>query len=120
MYYEYKIKKIDNIYDGDTITVTLDLGFNTYRTEKLRLYGINTPEIRGKEKKQGLISKKEVELILQKAIINNYEIIIRTIKDKQGKYGRYLAEILIKESEDKIVNLNKLLVEKGLAKEYMI
>ncbi len=53
-FYNYKVKKVVNVYDGDTITVDIDLGFNMVMcNQKLRLYGINTPEVRGEEREEG-------------------------------------------------------------------
>jgi len=99
------------VYDGDTITVDIDVGFHiTMKKEKVRLFRINTPEVRGVEKPQGIISRDWLrERILDK------EIILATVKDKKGKYGRWLADVFIDG-----VCVNDELVEKGLAeyKEY--
>tara|TARA_R110000796_G_scaffold248124_3_gene374574 strand:- start:172 stop:510 length:339 start_codon:yes stop_codon:yes gene_type:complete len=111
--YEYRANII-KIYDGDTVTAKIDLGFKVNFTENLRLLRINTPEIRGEEREQGLISRDRLrELIL------NEDVIIKTKKDKKGKYGRYLAEIYL-ETEDGLINVNDWLVIEGLAeyKEY--
>lgn len=106
--YLYKAKII-SVYDGDTCVAEIELGFDIIFKQKLRLYGINTPELRGEEREQGLISRDYVrELILNK------EVIIETQKDKTGKYGRYLATIYIDG-----INLNEKLVTEGYAKEYM-
>jgi micrococcal nuclease len=110
--YEYKVKEIIKVYDGDTITVVLDLGFGVYRKEVLRLYGIDTPELRGEEREQGLISR---DWLREKLDTDLDKIIIKTIKDGKGKYGRYLAEIYVDG-----VNINKQLIAEGLAKVYMI
>jgi micrococcal nuclease len=106
--YEYKAKVI-KVYDGDTITANVDLGFKISFTEKFRLVGINAPEIRGEERELGLISRDALRgLILDK------EIIICTYKDKKGKYGRYLGDIKI-EVDGEIIFVNDWLVEQGLA-----
>jgi len=107
--YVYKAH-VTKVYDGDTITVDIDLGFNIcVRGEKLRLLGINTPEVRGEEREQGLISRDWLrELILDK------DIIIKTERDKKGKYGRYLGTVFIEvDGEEK--NVNDWLVTEGLA-----
>ena len=110
---------VDSVYDGDTITVTLDLGLKIKIKEKLRLSRINTPEIRGDEREDGLVARDRLrELILGK------DIIVQTTKDKKGKYGRYIADIWLKSEElapypsDPWVNINDLLVEESLA-EYV-
>lgn len=111
--YEYKVKVI-SVYDGDTITAEVDLGFKINFTEKFRLARINTPEIRGEERPDGLISRDRLrELVLEK------EAYIKTYKDKKGKYGRYLADLYI-EVDGSLTCLNDLLVNEGLAeyKEY--
>jgi micrococcal nuclease len=104
-----------SVYDGDTCTVDIDLGLNTWiRNEKLRLYRINAPELRGNEKQKGLTAR---DFLRNK--IDQKEIMIHTFKDKKGKYGRYLADIWLKEM-DEWVNINDLMVSSGHAeyKEY--
>ena len=102
---------VTKIYDGDTITVDVDLGFHlSMKKQTFRLYRINTPEIRGIERGDGIISRDWLrERILGKTIL------LVTHKDKKGKYGRWLANIWIDG-----VCVNDELVEKGLAeyKEY--
>jgi micrococcal nuclease len=113
--YNYKAQVI-SVYDGDTCTVDIDLGLNTWvRGEKLRLHRINAPEMRGAEKVEGKKSRD----FLREQILDK-EITLQTIKDKKGKYGRYLAEIWIENEAREFVNVNDLLVEKGFAvyKEY--
>ena len=100
---------IKDVYDGDTVTAVVDLGFLHYQEMKLRLYGIDTPEIRGSERPQGLIVRDIVrEMILGK----NVEI--HSYKDKQGKFGRYLATIIVDG-----LDLNQWLVDNGHATIYI-
>jgi len=107
--YEYRAKVI-KVYDGDTITVELDLGFKIKKEEKIRLAGINTPEVRGEERESGLISRDRLrELIMDK------DIIIRTYKDKKGKYGRYIGDITYVDEGGEVYFVNDWLVEQGLA-----
>jgi micrococcal nuclease len=105
MEYRYKAK-VKSVYDADTITVDVDLGFYmTMRDQKMRLFGINAPEMRGPEKEQGTISRDYVrEAILDK------EIEIETIKDKKGKYGRWLCVVWLGDR-----NINQELIDKELA-----
>jgi micrococcal nuclease len=103
---------VSNVYDGDTIRAHIDLGFNTWIFDmKLRLYGIDTPEIRGEERPLGLLAKEFVE----ERIPVGTEIQVMTQKDATGKYGRYLATIFY----DGGRNLNEELIESGNAEEYM-
>lgn len=102
--YTYTAKCI-KVYDADTITCVTDLGFKIKMQQTLRLFGINAPEMRGREKKEGTISRD----YLRKRILNK-EVIIRTQKDKKGKYGRYLADVYINNK-----CINDELVSKNLA-----
>ncbi|WP_372846761.1 thermonuclease family protein [Pontiella sp.] len=107
--YHYKAR-VTAAYDGDTVTVEIDLGLKTaIKGEKLRLHRINAPEMRGDEKVAGKASRD----YLRSRILGK-EILLETIKDKQGKYGRYLAEIWLEEN-GAIVNINDELVAKGFA-----
>lgn len=107
--YQYKAKVI-SVYDGDTITAMVDLGFYHFQQMKFRLYGIDTPELRGEDREKGLVVRDIVrEMILDK------EVIINSYKDKQEKYGRYLANIVIDG-----LDLNQWLVQNGHAKPYML
>jgi len=108
--YTYKAK-IVNVYDGDTVTALLDLGIHTFVQVKIRLKGINTPEIRGYEREKGLTSKTRMEeLVLGK------QVIVKTFKDKQEKYGRWLGEIYL--IDDDIKSVNQMLIDEGLAHPY--
>ncbi|WP_211357882.1 MULTISPECIES: thermonuclease family protein [Bizionia] len=105
--YNYKAKIIA-VYDGDTETAVVDLGFLHFQQMKLRLYGIDTPEVRGAEKIEG----KKVRDILREMILDK-EVEIISYKDKQGKYGRYLATIILEG-----VDVNLWLVANGHATVY--
>ena len=105
--YCYKAKCV-SVYDGDTVTLDISLGFGVTMREKIRLLGINTPEVRGKEKLDGLISRDRL-----RELINGKDVIIATHKDKGGKYGRLLATIYLDG-----VDINQQLIDEGLAKPY--
>lgn len=80
--------RVVSVYDGDTITADLDLGLWTWRMgEKLRLYGIDTPEVRGPEATEG----KKVRDYVRAILPDGAECVIQTIRDRSGKYGRLLA-----------------------------
>ena len=106
MLYNYKAD-ITAVYDGDTVTVDFDLGFGIkMHQQKIRLYGINAPEMRGKEKVAGKASRDALrELILGK------EVTIQTFRDKKGKYGRWLGVISTTDG----IDVNKWLVDEGHA-----
>ena len=97
---------VEKVYDGDTITCTIDCGFGlSMKTQKIRLYGINTPELRGAEKKAGIMARDRL-----RSKILHQNVLIETFKDKKGKYGRYLATIFLDS-----VNINEWLVQNGYA-----
>jgi len=106
--YEYMCL-VRRVYDGDTITVDIDLGFGIVMSkQKIRLLKINAPEIRGKSRPAGLVSK----LALEDKILGK-NIIIKTKKDKKGKYGRWLGEIWFED-----MCINDWLISEGYAEKY--
>ena len=105
--YRYDKVICERVIDGDTIDVIIDLGFDIQKKERLRLYRVDTPEIRGKTKEEGLKAKDYVENeIRQESKVFSIETF------KKGKFGRMLANILIGQSKQ---CLNDKLVERGLA-----
>lgn len=114
--FEYKAKVI-RVIDGDTLEVDIDLGFKIIlRKEKLRLLEIDTPELRSSdanERKEAQVAKKFVQDVLPE----NGNIIVRTKKDKKGKYGRYLANVFFFDDNEKLICLNEMLIEQGYKNE---
>ena len=111
--FEYHAKVVA-VYDADTITVHIDLGFKAeLRGVKLRLFGIDAPEMRGPEKADGRIARDWLrERILDK------QVRIKSHDGKDfgvGKYGRWLAEVFPVDGENVDLSFNDLLVEEGLA-----
>lgn len=119
--YEYNAA-ITRIVDGDTVDVDVDLGFSVHHHSRVRLYGINAAESRTRdleEKKRGLAAKAR---LLELCPVNS-KVILRTLRDAHGKYGRILGELFIRdhghlEPIKALVNVNKKLVEEGHAVEY--
>jgi micrococcal nuclease len=105
--HDYKATVI-SIYDGDTITVSVDLGFHISQIMSVRLARINSPEIRGNSKELGQSSLA----FLQKTFIIGQQIMLKTYKDGREKYGRYLAEIFI---DDNPTSVNDQMVQAGYA-----
>lgn len=102
---------VRSVYDGDTCTVDIDLGLGAWiHGEKLRLYRINAPEVRGAERQAGIQSRDFL-----RGQIDGREILLQTVKDKKGKYGRYLAEIWLLSEAGDWINVNDLMVEQGYA-----
>lgn len=110
--YHYRARVI-SVYDGDTIRCDVDLGMRTWLLNKsVRLWGIDTPELRGDEREYGLVARDRVrQLILDK------EIVLETMRDATGKYGRLLG-IVHAELCGRWMNVNEKLLTEGLAKEY--
>jgi micrococcal nuclease len=103
---------LDRIVDGDTVDVYIDLGFDIHIKQRVRLYGINTPETRTRdleEKKRGFAAKAYLEEILPE------KFVIETVYDKKGKYGRVLG-ILWNDIDD--VNVNEKMIDEGHAERY--
>jgi len=112
--YEYKVKEVARVVDGDTVDLVLDLGFSLYKKERCRVAGIDTPESRTRDLREKAYGK-EATAFLEGVLKNAEELVVRTSKD--GKYGRMLGTILAKNG-DSIVNVNELMVEAGYAVAY--
>ena len=107
--YEYKAKIID-VYDGDTVTVDIDLGLGIWmRKQKIRLAGINAPEVSGEERSLGLKTRDWLRIRLK-----DQDVVIQTIKDRKGKFGRWLGVLFIDGK-----SINEEMLELGLVEEYM-
>lgn len=101
--YEYKFKT-HRVIDGDTVDGIIDLGFGVLLKERVRLAGINTPEVRlqssitdpkerAQEKARGLQAKSRLKELLKEGEKQPEGLYIQTFLDKKGKYGRVLGEI---------------------------
>ena len=110
--YEYGCT-VTRVVDGDTIDVILDLGFSVLHKCRVRLYGIDTPESRTRnkdEKARGKLAAK----FLEDSINNGKQVILRSkLKDSKGKYGRVLGEVIVDN-----ININELMVKRYLAVKY--
>lgn len=108
--YVYRAEVL-SVYDGDTITVALDLGLSIKVRAKCRLLGIDTPEIRTKsaaEKEAAYTARDRVrELILGKTVV------LHSVA-KPDKYGRLLVKVWAEDGSC----VNQLLIDEGLAREY--
>ena len=116
--YEYKCK-IVKIIDGDTVDVDIDLGFGVWlHKERVRLYGIDTPESRTRdleEKKYGLMAKELVQTLMP---VGSTQTLI-TEKDKSGKFGRILGKFKVHEPHlDRYVILNEFMIDNWYGVRY--
>ena len=114
--YEYRCK-IVKIIDGDTVDVDIDLGFGVWmHKERIRLYGIDTPESRTRdlnEKKYGLIAKGWIERFMP---VGSMQTLI-TQKDKSGKFGRILGKFRVNDGHYDII-LNDWMISNHHAVAY--
>lgn len=114
--YEYRVKKVLKIVDGDTIDVDIDLGFSISYTQRVRLAGIDTPESRTTDKAEKVLGL-EVKDRLKKAIDAATNVVIKTEKpDSSEKYGRILGWLYL---DDNKVSINQTLIDEGYAWGYM-
>ena len=114
--YEYRCKVV-KIIDGDTVDVDIDLGFGVWlKKERIRMYGIDTPESRTRdleEKKYGNAAKEFITGMLD----DGGGIVLKTRKDKEGKYGRILGE-LWRTTDFADKSINDYMIEKHHAVAY--
>ena len=114
--YEYRVKKVLKVVDGDTIDVDIDLGFDISYTQRVRLAGIDTPESRTTDKKEKALGL-EVKDRLKKAIDAATNVVIKTEKpDSSEKYGRILGWVFL---DDNKISINQTLIDEGYAWGYM-
>jgi len=110
--YEYSCK-ITRVVDGDTVDVILDLGFSILHKCRVRLYGIDTPESRTRNKDEK-IRGKLASAFLKNAIKKGKKVTLRSkLKDSKGKYGRVLGEIVVDE-----ININQSMIINHMAVRY--
>jgi micrococcal nuclease len=114
--YEYYVRKVENVVDGDTIDVLIDLGFDILFQSRVRLAGIDTPESRTKDLKEKALGLESKEY-LKKALKDAKSVIIKTEKmDSSEKYGRILGWVYI---NGDTVSLNDMMINDGYAWGYL-
>ena len=114
--YEY-MAEVTRVVDGDTLDVDVDLGMNVHVHERLRLRGVNAPEIFGVKKDSPEYERgMDAMHFLVKLIPPGTKVKVRTVKDRKGKYGRYVADVLVTDPDvGTVSNVADVLVEKGYA-----
>ena len=117
--YNFRVTEINKVVDGDTIDVTIDLGFDLYKKERVRIAGVDTPEKRTREleeKELGIDATNWMKENLEGAIDGDDELTIRTeLKGGVGKYGRLLGWLYVGDEE---ISLNELMIQEGYAWAY--
>ena len=117
--YNFRVTEINRVLDGDTIDVTIDLGFDLYKKERVRIAGVDTPEKRTRdleEKALGIDATNWLKEKLETTIAGDDELSIRTeLVGGVGKYGRLLGWLSV---GDTTVSLNEQMIQEGYAWEY--
>ena len=117
--YNFRVTEINRVVDGDTIDVTIDLGFELYKKERVRVAGVDTPEKRTRnleEKALGIDATNWLKKQLEDTINGDDELIIRTeLNGGVGKYGRLLGWLYIGDEE---VSINEQMIDEGYAWSY--
>ena len=117
--YNFRVTEINRVLDGDTIDVTIDLGFDLYKKERVRVAGVDTPEKRTRdleEKALGIDATNWLKKKLEDTIAGEDELSIRTeLVGGMGKFGRLLGCLYIGED---LISLNELMIDEGYAWEY--
>ena len=111
--YTYFVKSVDRVVDGDTIDISIDLGFDLTKKERVRLAGIDTPEKRTKNEKEKEMGYQATEF-LEMHLMEATKLTVRT--EKEGKFGRMLGW-LYKTDED-TTSINQIMIDKGYAWAY--
>jgi len=117
--YNFRVIEIDRVVDGDTIDVTIDLGFDLYKKERVRVAGVDTPEKRTRnleEKELGIDATEWLKAKLEGAVAGDDDLVIRTELDGGvGKYGRLLGWLYIGDND---LSLNEQMITEGYAHPY--
>ena len=115
--YEYRGKVI-RVVDGDTLVVSVDLGFMIYSKLTVRLKQIDTPEIYRPKTPEELVRGRKAKRFVEEKVLDK-AVILKTYKDKTGKYGRYLADILYTNGDSEVFLLSDELKKAGLEKKHL-
>ena len=117
--YNFRVTEINKVLDGDTIDVTIDLGFDLFKKERVRIAGVDTPEKRTRnleEKELGIHATNWLKEKLEGAISGDDDLVIRTeLVGGTGKYGRLLGWCYIGDAE---LSLNEQMITEGYAWAY--
>ena len=117
--YNFRVIKIDKVLDGDTIDVTIGLGFDLYKKERVRVAGVDTPEKRTRnleEKALGIAATNWLKKEMEDVLAGDDELIVRTeLHGGVGKYGRLLGWLYVGDEE---LSLNEQMITQGYAHAY--
>lgn len=117
--YNFRVVEINRVVDGDTIDVTIDLGFDLFKKERVRVAGVDTPEKRTKDKEEkalGIDATNWLKCRLEGAIAGDDDLVIRTeLVGGVGKYGRLLGWLYVGDAESSV---NEEMIAEGYAWPY--
>ena len=117
--YNFRVTEINRVLDGDTIDVTIDLGFDLFKKERVRVAGVDTPEKRTRnleEKALGIDATNWLKKELEDVLAGDDELIVRTeLHGGVGKYGRLLGWLYVGDEE---LSLNEQMIHQGYAHAY--
>ena len=117
--YNFRVTEIVKVLDGDTIDVIIDLGFDLYKKERVRIAGVDTPEKRTRnleEKALGIDATNWLKKELEDVLAGDDELIVRTeLHGGTGKYGRLLGWLYVGDEE---LSLNEQMITQGYAHAY--
>ena len=117
--YNFRVTEINRVLDGDTIDVTIDLGFDLFKKERVRVAGVDTPEKRTRnleEKELGIDATNWLKKELEDVLAGDDELIVRTeLHGGVGKYGRLLGWLYVGDEE---LSLNEQMITQGYAHAY--
>ena len=111
MPYEYKVKEVVRVVDGDTVDIIIDLGFDLTKRERVRVGGVDTPEKRTRNKKEKMLGL-DATSFAEEWFAKEGDVVVKTSKD--GKYGRMIG--FFWRGEDDC--FNQELIDLGYAWEY--
>lgn len=110
--YHYKAT-VRRVIDGDTVDMNMDLGFGVSKLVRIRLWGIDAPEVKGDERAEGLAAKTYLETLLP--VGTSAEVY--TEKDREAGWGRYVGEVYVVDPEDEFdLSISDEMVEAGHAR----
>jgi len=117
--YNFRVTEVVKVLDGDTIDVIIDLGFDLYKKERVRIAGVDTPEKRTRDLEEKALGEDATNWLKEKlegAISGEDDLVIRTELDGGvGKYGRLLGWLYV---GDETISINEIMISLGYAWEY--
>lgn len=111
--YTYTVIKIDRVIDGDTVDAIIDLGFNISIKQRVRIIGVDAPELRSRDVEEREMAKKATEFA-ERWMATGGRMVVTTYKD--DKYGRILGDFKLEQSSE---TFSEALMKAGLAKKYI-